>query len=171
MPQLLRARTLHDHPITQLLSQLLPSEALPFHHHLQTSPAAAAAAAALPFLLSLSLSLSSARPLFRHFKTLSILPSQGDCERCQRLRDIRLGNSRNGSRRPSLDLLTPSPSPRLASPAAAAAAASAAAFAASLSPLLAVVAVVAAAAAVGRFVSSFLKWAARIGDFILWLNS
>ena len=56
----------------------------------------------------LSLPLSSARPLFRHFKTLSILPPRRRREAGQRLRECRFCHLRNRRSRTSPDLLTPS---------------------------------------------------------------
>ena len=112
-----------------------------------------------------ALPLSSARPLFRHFKTLSILPQSatGKFEQgCVRIPSptFRIDPFENAlpSPRSSHSFLLPSFLPRLAGPAA---------FAASLTLTLSE----AAAAAVGRFVSSFLKWAARLGDFIFLSNS
>ena len=56
----------------------------------------------------LSLPLSSARPLFRHFKTLSILPPRCRSESGQRLRECRFCHLRNRRSRSVPDLLTPS---------------------------------------------------------------
>ena len=135
------------------LSQLLPSESaavLAFHHHLQTSPSGR---------LSLSLSLPShLRARFSAILKLSLFCPRSETANlvrgCVKTPSI---TSDLGMRGRPPDLLTPCSPCRSGS-------------LRSLSLTL-TLSETAAAAAVGRFVSSFLKWAARLGDFIFLSNS